>query len=275
MAQTGGQHWRRAVMCTFATIFVVSLLAGLLGSLTRGALAIAPAPGHRHGSAAAHSRADDSTTGESGTSAGASLPVSPHAAAEGQGALLQLSDLPAGWVSGAAPGAPARVSPWSAPLARCVGVSKRDAALAPTKVESPDFTSATKELAVEDSVSVYPSAAAAQTEYAAMAEHAYRGVHERRRRTDARGQHAGRRTERDDHRTGELPRASAGASAQHESGFTVSIPVSSGGRVLVITSTQVDFVRGALLHQITFNGNGTTFPPTLEIELLTAAQSRG
>jgi hypothetical protein len=275
MAQTGRQHWRRAVMCTFAAIFVVSLLAGLLGSVTRGALAIAPAPGHRQGSTTARSRADGSATGESGASASASLPVSPDAAAEGQGALLQLSDLPAGWVSGAAPGAPARVSPWSAPLARCVGVSKRAAALAPTKVESPDFTSATKELAVEDSVSVYPSAAAAQTEYAAMAN---------TRTAECMNAVAGPRLEASMQGAAQsgttIGRVSfralpAGASAQHESGFTVSIPVSSGGRVLVITSTQVDFVRGALLHQITLNGNGTTFPPTLEIELLTAAQSRG
>ncbi len=67
----------------------------------------------------------------------------------------------------------------------------------------------------------------------------------------------------------------AGASAQHETGFTVSIPVAAGGRLLVITSTQVDFVRDALVQQITFNGNGTIFPAPLEVELLTIAQSRG
>lgn len=275
MAQTGRQHWRRAVMSAFAAIFVVSLLAGLLGSVTRGALAIAPAPGHRLGSTTAHSRADGSATGESGGSASASLPVSPHAATEGHDALLQLSDLPAGWVSGATPGAPARVSPWSAPLAHCVGVTKRTAALAPTKVESPDFTSADKELAVEDSVSVYPSPTAAQTEYAAMAS---------TRTAECMNAVAGPTLEASMQGAVQsgttIGRVSfsvvpAGASAQHETGFTVSIPVSADGRVLAITSTQVDFVRGALLHQITFNGNGTTFPPTLEIELLTAAQSRG
>ena len=273
MARTRRQHWR-AVVCTFAAIFVASLLAGLLGSVTRGALAVAPASGHRQGSTAAHARADRSSAGESGRTSG-SLPVSPQAAAEGKDALLQLSDLPAGWGSDATPGTPARVSPWSAPLARCIGVSERTAALAPTKVESPDFTSANKELAVEDSVSVYPSATAAQAEFAAMAEprtadcmNALAGptLEASMQRAAATGTTIGRVS---------FSALRAGAPAQHETGFTVSISVAAGGRVLAISSTQVDFVRGTLVHQITFNGNGTTFPPTLEIELLTTAQSRG
>ncbi len=154
-------------------------------------------------------------------------------------------------------------------------MSTRAAALAPTKVESPDFTSVNKELAFEDSVSVYPSAGAAQTEYASMA-----GT----RTAQCMNAVAGATLEAS--MQGAAPSGTtigrvsfsalpAGASARHETGFTVSIPVAAGGRVLAITSTQVDFVRGALLHQITFNGNGTTFPPTLEIELLTTAQSRG
>ena len=36
----------------------------------------------------------------------------------------------------------------------------------------------------------------------------------------------------------------------------------------------VDFVSGALLHQVTFNGNGAAFPAPLEEQLLAAAQAR-
>jgi hypothetical protein len=259
MTRTGREHWRRAVMWTFAAIFVVSLLAGLLGGVTRGTLAIAPAAGD----------------GRATTSPSHGAPVSPRTAAQGHSALLQLSDLPAGWVSGTTPSAPAHVSPWSVPLARCVGLSERTAALAPAKVESPDYTSANKELAVEDSVSVYPSARTARAEYAAMAS---------ARTTRCMNALAGPTLEAGIQRAAQtgttigrvtfsaLPVA---ASAQRETGFTVSIPVAAAGRVLAITSTQVDFVHGALLHQVTFNGNGTTFPPTLEIELLHTAQSRG
>ena len=220
MAQTGGQHWRRAVMCTFATIFVVSLLAGLLGSLTRGALAIAPAPGHRHGSAAAHSRADDSTTGESGTSAGASLPVSPHAATEGQGALLQLSDLPAGWVSGADAGSTgARVAVVGAPRP----MRRREQARRRARTDQgrePRLHERHQGTRRRGQRVRLPLGRGGANRVRGHGQHAHRGVHERRRRTDARGQHAGRRTERDDHRTGELPRASrrrAGAAREPDS----------------------------------------------------------
>jgi hypothetical protein len=262
MAQTGREHWRRAVALTFAGIFVVSLLAGLLGSLTRGTLALPPAAGagQSNASSASHRHAPA---------------VPARWAARGRRALLQLSDLPAGWATDAAAAAPARVSPWSAPLAHCVGVSAGTASLSPTKVESPDFTNPTKQLAVEDSVSVFPSAGAARAEYAAMASG---------RTTRCMNAVAGPTLEVDMQRAAQagttigrvtfsaLP---ADASAQHESGFTVSIPVAAAGRVLAITSTQVDFVQGALLHEVTFNGNGTSFPATLEVALVSAAQHRG
>ncbi len=154
-------------------------------------------------------------------------------------------------------------------------MSGRTAALAPTKVDSPDFTSANKELGVEDSVSVYSSPPAARAEYAAMASartvrcmNAVAGP-----ALEASMQHAARTGMAIGRVTfSPLP---AGASAQHETGFTVTIPVAADGRLLAITSTQVDFVRGDLMHQITFNGNGTIFPATLEVELLTIAQSHG
>ncbi len=100
--QAGREHWQRAVMCTFAGIFVVSLLAGLLGRATRGTLAVASAAGDAHATTTSPPRGHSPSDGESRRGAG-SLPVSPQAAAQGQRALLQLADLPAGWVSGAAP----------------------------------------------------------------------------------------------------------------------------------------------------------------------------
>ncbi len=278
MAQRGTDHWRRAVAYTFAAIFAVSLLAGLLGSVTRGALAVTAQPGRPQASTTSASQPPSQSQSPSRSpskSRSRSQPVSAQVAAVGEDALLQLSDLPAGWVSGSAPAAPARVSPWSPRLARCVGVAAHTASLAPTKVDSPDFTSANKQLAVEDSVSVYPSAATAQREYAAMAStrttrcmNAVAGptLEASMQRDATSGTTIGRVT------FSSLPTE---ASAQHEAGFTVSIPVAAGGRVLAITSTQVDFVHGALLHQVTFDGNGTTFPAPLEIDLLATAQSRG
>ena len=65
----------------------------------------------------------------------------------------------------------------------------------------------------------------------------------------------------------------AGAAALHLAGFTVTIPIARGG-ALTVTSTQVDFVSGSLLHQVTFNGNGAPFPPVLEEDLLATVKAR-
>ena len=65
----------------------------------------------------------------------------------------------------------------------------------------------------------------------------------------------------------------AAAAAHHFAGFTVTVPIARGGRVLIVTSTQVDFVDGSVLHQVTFNGNGTAFPAPLEEQVLTEAQA--
>ena len=43
-----------------------------------------------------------------------------------------------------------------------------------------------------------------------------------------------------------------------QTGYTVTIPLVSGGRQLTITSTEIEFVHGRFVHQITFNGNGVS-----------------
>ena len=59
MAETGMEHWRRAVMYTFAGIFAASLLGGLVGGLTGGGASGRTGPragrggAHRHGHAVA------------------------------------------------------------------------------------------------------------------------------------------------------------------------------------------------------------------------------
>ena len=65
---------------------------------------------------------------------------------------------------GPAPASPTWMTPWSSKLGKCVGIRRTRGEEAPTKVDSPDFTSADEVDAVEDSASVYPSAAQAQAE---------------------------------------------------------------------------------------------------------------
>jgi hypothetical protein len=266
--QTGMEHWRRAVRWTGACVFAMALIGGLVGGLTRGSLHYAGGGGGGGGGdAAAATTSHPATT--STTSA-----VSSKTAALGTAALLQLSDLPSGWASGSNAASPTRVTPWSSKLAKCVGVPAQVAKEAPTKVNSPDFTSADQVDAVEDSVSVYPSAAQAQAEYAALASSKTTGCMNSVASLALQKnmqKEAGSTTTVGVVSFAGLP---AAAAALHLTGFTVSIPIARGGRVLTVTSTQVDFVSGALLHQVTFNGNGATFPAPLEEQLLAAAQAR-
>ena len=263
MAQQGMEHWRRAVRWTFVGIFAAALTGGLVGRMTAGNGAFDAA------AADAGAAARPGTTRRSATSSAPRAPaVDPQTAARGTAALLQLSDLPSGWSAGGAAAAPTRVTPWSPQLASCVGIPTRVAEIAPTKVQSPDFSSADKVDAVEDSVSVYPSAAEAQAEFAAMAGSKTTACMNRVASPalqKSMQQEAGSTTTVGVVSFAGLP---AGAAAQNLAGFTVTIPIARGGRVLTVTSTQVDFVSGSLLHQVTFNGNGAAFPAVLEEELL-------
>lgn len=262
MAREGMEHWRRAVRWTFAGIFTASVVGGLLGGLTRGDDALADQDAHGTPHRAA-----------SGLAAPAP-PTTAPATAQGERSLIRLSDLPSGWASGATPAAPTHVSPWSPQLATCLGVSSRITAVAPTKVDSPDFTSANRLLAVEDSVSVYPSAAQARAQYAAMESTKTAGCMSRVAGSALQSsmqQEAGGGTTVGTVTFAGLP---AGSPAHSEAGFTVTIPLARAGRALTVTSTQVDFVSGPFLHQITFNGNGTAFPAQLEEQLLATAQAR-
>jgi hypothetical protein len=276
--QTGMEHWRRAVRWTGVGVFAMALIGGLVGGLTRGSLNFAGGGGGDAAAAAATATASQtshhgSTTSHPATTSTTSA-VSSKTAALGTAALLQLSDLPSGWTSGSSAASPTRVTPWSSKLAKCVGVPAQVAKEAPTKVNSPDFTSADQVDAVEDSVSVYPSAAQAQAEYAALASNKTTGCMNSVASLALQKnmqKEAGRTTTVGVVSFAGLP---AGAAALHMTGFTVSIPIARSGRVLTVTSTQVDFVSGALLHQVTFNGNGAAFPAPLEEQLLVTAQAR-
>ena len=280
MAQDGMEHWRRAVRWTFVGIFAAALAGGLVGRMTAGTGAFAAAEAAADAARANQSGHDAATSAasaasNSGSSSGSATSSSPKAppvdsqtAARGTAALLQLSDLPSGWSSGGAAAPPTRVTPWSPQLASCVGIPARVAKIAPTKVQSPDLSSADKVDAVEDSVSVYPSAAQAQAEFAAMAGTKTTACMNRVASPalqKSMQQEAGSTTTVGVVSFAGLP---AGAAAQKLAGFTVTIPIARGGRVLTVTSTQVDFVSGSLLHQVTFNGNGAVFPAVLEEELL-------
>ena len=230
---------------------VLALVGGLFGSAVAGA-----------GERATKGKATTTTT-------------VPHAVAtEAKSALLTLAAFPSGWLATSSVSGPSRIAPVSKQLASCLGAPKKLAAVKPVTYSSPDFTNSSKTLAVEDDVSVYSSAGQAKAAHAAVASSktptCMNSLGSSALRSSIQ-QEAGSGTTVGTVSITALP---SGTVHEGESGFEVSIPLKADGKQLEITSVQVDFVKGALTQQLTFNGNGTAFPALLEVQLLQAAMSR-
>ncbi len=261
MALSKMNHWQRACAVMGVVVFLVALMGGLLAAVTGGGGSLAVA-------------ASSSTRGGSTSGPGSSQP-SAAVKAQAERSLVQASDLPAGWISaGAGAVATSRTSPWSTQLAGCVGVPARIARIEPTKLSSPSFGSADHTAAVEDSVSVYPTAADARSAFQAMSNGKTPGCMNRI------GSQALRASVQSEAGSGatvgtvSIAKLTAGSYLPGQTGYTVTIPLMSGGRQLTIISTAIQFVRGRFVHQLTFNGNGVAFPTLLQVHLTQLAQSR-
>jgi hypothetical protein len=238
-------------------VFLVALMGGLLAAAVGGGGSLAVAA--------------SSSSGERTASGSAQLPAAVKAQAESS--LVRPSDLPAGWVAGGAV-ATSRTSPWSKQLAGCVGVPSRIARIEPTKFNSPSYGSADHTAAVEDSVSVYPSAADARAAFQAMANgktpSCMNQIGGQALRASVQNQAGSGAT------VGSVSIAALapGSYLRGQTGYTVTIPLASGGRQLTIISTAIQFVHGRFVHQLTFNGNGVAFPALLQVHLTQLAEAR-
>ena len=278
MALSEMNHWRRALAVACIAIFVVSLMGGLLAAAVGGGgtLAVAASAhddGHR---ASASSSSTTSSGGRHGRQSdpSASDGVPNAVVAQADKALLQLSDMPSGWASGGAAVAPSRTSPWSKQLASCADVAKSIAAIKPTKISSPDYTSSDQTLAMEDAISLYPTATEAQQAYTALdstkTPRCMNRIGSEALRASVQNEAGSNATVG----TVTIAPLAPGSYEAHETGYTVTIPLDSQGRQLTITSTLIDFVHGRFNEQLTFNGNGATFPPLLEVHLIRVAKAK-
>jgi hypothetical protein len=257
MALSRLNHWQRACAVMGIVVFLVALMGGLLAAAVGGGGSLAVAASSSSG----------------GSSASGSAQLSAAVKAQAESSLVRPSDLPAGWVAGGA-AATSRTSPWSKQLAGCVGVPSRIARIEPTKFSSPSYGSADHTAAVEDSVSVYPSAAQARAAFQAMANgktpSCMNQIGGQALRASVQNQAGSGAT------VGSVSIAALapGSYLRGQTGYTVTIPLASGGRQLTIISTAIQFVHGRFVHQLTFNGNGVAFPALLQVHLTQLAEAR-
>jgi hypothetical protein len=194
--------------------------------------------------------------------------------AQAERALLRLSDLSDGWAASTTSAPSTQASPFSKQLASCANIPTRIASVKATKLSSPDFTSSDRTLAVEDSISVFPTAAEAKAAYQAMAKPKTPTCMNRI------GSQALRASVQNEAGSGatvgsvSIAALAPGSYEAGQSGYSVTIPLVSSGRQLTITSTNIEFARGRFVHQLTFNGNGVPFPALLEVHLIRQVEGR-
>lgn len=259
MALSGMNHWQRACAVTGIMVFLVALMGGLLAAVVGGGGSLAVA-------------ASSSTSGGS-TAGPGSAQLAAAVKAQAVRSLVHASDVPSGWIT-AGSVATSRTSPWSGQLAGCIGVPSHIARIEPTKFSSPSYGSADHTAAVEDTVSVYPTGPDAKAAFGAMANGKTPGC------MDRVGSQALRASVQNEAGSGAtvgnitIAKLAPGSYLRGQTGYTVTIPLASGGRQLTITSTAVEFVRGRFVHQLTFNGNGVAFPALLQVHLTQLAEAR-
>jgi hypothetical protein len=206
-----------------------------------------------------------------GRAAAGNAPKAEIATAEKS--LLVLSDMPKGWKS-SAPSTDNPPNPGAAQLAHCVGIPVSEITDSPPTAYSRNFNSANDLQSAYDNVSIFPSAKAAQADFAA----------------DARARTPGCLTTNFNGPSKKLLASSFGSGAvvgtidvtrtpasyyaPHTTNLTIYFPVTTQGETLNVESTEVTFVRGRKEQTVTLVSVQTPFPTALARRLTTVADGR-
>jgi hypothetical protein len=213
------------------------------------------------------------TLGTQVAGAGASSASSDKAQAKKL--LLTLSDMPKGWKKekGSVGGGSSNF-PGATELASCVGVPANLISSNPPEADSPYFENKSGSLEVQDSVSVFPSAKAAQSDYDALANAKtpacmttlMNGAFKAQILASAgKGATLGTIT---------VTRADPADFANGSTGLVMSLPISEQGVSLTAVITAVYYIKGKFGQEVDFNSYGPAFPTSLAQSLTATALHR-
>lgn len=206
-----------------------------------------------------------------GVAAGAN---SSSAIATAKKHLLTVAAMPKGWKvekgSTFSAGSNNNV-PGAKQLAACIGVPSGLITANPPSENSPYFQNKDQSLEVQDNVSVFPSAANARAQYAAISNAKTPACFDQLVDTPSfRSQmaaSAGSGTT-----VGTVTVTKVSGLPKHSAGFVLTVPLTSSGGSLTFKSAQVFTIKGNLGHQISFNSYNATFPRSLMSQLTSKAQ---
>lgn len=189
--------------------------------------------------------------------------------------LLTLSDMPKGWKKekGSAGGGSSNF-PGATQLASCIGVPASLITSNPPEADSPYYQNKSGSLEVQDSVSVFPSAKAAESDYDALANAKTPGCMSTLMNGSFKAQILASAGKGATLGTITVTRADPAEFAQGSTGFVMSLPISEQGVSLTAVITAVYYIKGKFGQQIDFNSYGPAFPTSLAESLTATALHR-
>ena len=212
------------------------------------------------------------TLGTQVAGAGASAASSK---AQAKKLLLTLSDMPKGWKKekGSAGGGSSNF-PGATQLAGCIGVPASLITSNPPEADSPYYENKSGSLEVQDSVSVFPSAKAAQSDYEALANAKTPACMSTLMNGAFKAQILASAGKGATLGTITVTRADPTGFANGSTGLVMSLPISEQGVSLTAVITTVYYVKGKFGQQIDLNSYGPAFPTSLAQSLTATALHR-
>lgn len=207
-----------------------------------------------------------------GTTVAASAHTSPLIG-QAKKDLLVLSDMPSGWTSTKSSNNNLAF-PGAAQLASCLGVPKSIITNNPPTANSPEFDSKNHLQSVNDSVQIYPSAKAAQADWASLAESKTPSCLTQVLNGSARSALASQLGTGVSVGNILVSRSPASEFAPKSANFTAFMPVTTHGVTLNLELTVVDYVKARKEQTVTFTSVETPFPTSLAQQLTTVALGR-
>jgi hypothetical protein len=207
------------------------------------------------------------------TSAGVAGAGTSPQIAQARKDLLVLKDLPKGWTSSKA-GSSSNSTPGAAQLARCLGVPLSVITAKPPTAFSRNFNSKDGQLTVQDNVSIYPSAQAAQADFGTFSNPRTPACLTSNDNGPGRAQMASETGAGKGLGQVEVSREPAGNFAKHTANYVTFIPITSAQQTLNVQFTVVDYIKGNEEQTVAFTSYNGQFPAALSRHLTTVAAGR-
>ncbi len=207
-----------------------------------------------------------------GPAQAASAGASPTQLAQARKALLVLSDMPAGWVKTKSDNSSNNVG--NAQLARCVGVAEALIAENPPSVNSPQFQNRQETLTVDDNVTVFPSTRNAAAELAIASNPKMPGCLTQLASGPLKAKYFGKLPKNVSIGTPLVSPVAGTAFGATTHGYSLSVPITTHGETINVTTTELFAVKGVLGQQVTFTSIGAPFSISLEQRITAVAVGR-